>query len=61
MFITTYTASSGIPPYSTTIQGTLQFFLEEMLNWFNRLLKYLPPCTRRQPLKRSSLVPYHYH
>ena len=27
----------------------------------NRLLKYLPPCTRRQPLKRSSLVPYHYH
>ena len=30
-------------------------------NAINRLLKYLPPCPRRQPLKRSSLIPCHYH
>ena len=34
---------------------------DEMGNLFNRLLKYLPPCPRRQPQKRSSLIPCHYH
>ena len=56
-----YLAGTGVHDLLQTKRSILRNYPVIGHMRFIRLLKYLPPCPRRQPQKRSSLIPCHYH
>ena len=55
------TINEAYPEIDSHLKALKLATLPHVSRTFNRLLKYLPPCPRRQPQKRSSLIPCHYH